>query len=90
MHGSVRSQLLQVQVQVDGNREMSDQHADFAIELNEIGDASVPDRCSARKSFDERSCLERYTPRRPKSIWSQINREHVAMRPPLRARTHRT
>jgi uncharacterized protein YdeI (YjbR/CyaY-like superfamily) len=43
-----------------------------------------------RKSFDERSCLERYTPRRPKSIWSQINREHVAMRPPLRARTHRT
>jgi hypothetical protein len=48
MQGSVRSQLLQVQVQVDGNREMSDQHADFAIELNEIGDASVPDRCSAR------------------------------------------
>jgi hypothetical protein len=46
MQGSVRSQLLQVQVQVDGNREMSDQHADFAIELNEIGDASVPDRCS--------------------------------------------
>ena len=45
MRGSVRSQLLQVQVQVDGNRETSDQHADFAIEL---GDASVPDRCSAR------------------------------------------
>src|SRR5262247_448812 len=31
-----------------------------------------------RKSFDERSYLQRYTPRRPKSIWSQINREHVA------------
>ena len=31
-----------------------------------------------RKAFDERSYLQRYTPRRPKSIWSQINREHVA------------
>ena len=31
-----------------------------------------------RKSFDERSFLQRYTPRRPRSIWSQINREHVA------------
>jgi uncharacterized protein YdeI (YjbR/CyaY-like superfamily) len=31
-----------------------------------------------RKSFDDRSYLQRYTPRRPKSIWSQINREHVA------------
>jgi uncharacterized protein YdeI (YjbR/CyaY-like superfamily) len=31
-----------------------------------------------RKSLDERSFLQRYTPRRPKSIWSQINREHVA------------
>lgn len=31
-----------------------------------------------RKSFDETSYLQRYTPRRPKSIWSQINREHVA------------
>jgi uncharacterized protein YdeI (YjbR/CyaY-like superfamily) len=31
-----------------------------------------------RKSFDESSFLQRYTPRRPKSIWSQINREHVA------------
>jgi uncharacterized protein YdeI (YjbR/CyaY-like superfamily) len=42
-----------------------------------------------RKSFDERSFLQRYTPRGPKSIWSQINRDHVArlvaagrMRPP--------
>lgn len=31
-----------------------------------------------RKAFDERSFLQRYTPRRPRSIWSQINREHVA------------
>jgi uncharacterized protein YdeI (YjbR/CyaY-like superfamily) len=31
-----------------------------------------------RKRFDEESFLQRYTPRRPKSIWSQINREHVA------------
>jgi uncharacterized protein YdeI (YjbR/CyaY-like superfamily) len=31
-----------------------------------------------RKSFDEESFLQRYTPRRGRSIWSQINREHVA------------
>jgi uncharacterized protein YdeI (YjbR/CyaY-like superfamily) len=31
-----------------------------------------------RKSYDEESFLQRYTPRRPKSIWSQVNREHVA------------
>ena len=31
-----------------------------------------------RKSFDERSFLQRYTPRRAKSVWSQVNREHVA------------
>jgi uncharacterized protein YdeI (YjbR/CyaY-like superfamily) len=31
-----------------------------------------------RKAFDERSFLQRYTPRRARSIWSQINREHVA------------
>ena len=31
-----------------------------------------------RKAFDEHSFLQRYTPRRAKSIWSQINREHVA------------
>ena len=31
-----------------------------------------------RKALDERSFLQRYTPRRPKSLWSQINREHVA------------
>src|SRR6188508_2094433 len=30
-----------------------------------------------RKAFDERSYLQRYTPRRAKSIWSQINRGHV-------------
>jgi uncharacterized protein YdeI (YjbR/CyaY-like superfamily) len=31
-----------------------------------------------RKGFDERSFLQRYTPRGRKSTWSQINREHVA------------
>lgn len=31
-----------------------------------------------RKSFDERSFLQRYTPRGPKSHWSQINRDNVA------------
>jgi uncharacterized protein YdeI (YjbR/CyaY-like superfamily) len=31
-----------------------------------------------RKSLDEVSFLQRYTPRRPRSIWSQVNREHVA------------
>jgi len=31
-----------------------------------------------RKSLDERSYLQRYTPRRPRSIWSQINRENIA------------
>ena len=31
-----------------------------------------------RKPFDDRSFLQRFTPRRPKSIWSQVNRDHVA------------
>ena len=31
-----------------------------------------------RKAFDERSFLQRYTPRRARSVWSQINRDHVA------------
>jgi uncharacterized protein YdeI (YjbR/CyaY-like superfamily) len=31
-----------------------------------------------RKAFDERSFLQRYTPRTAKSIWSQINRDHIA------------
>jgi uncharacterized protein YdeI (YjbR/CyaY-like superfamily) len=31
-----------------------------------------------RKAFDERSFLQRFTPRRARSIWSQINRDHVA------------
>jgi uncharacterized protein YdeI (YjbR/CyaY-like superfamily) len=30
-----------------------------------------------RKSFDERSFLQRYSPRGGKSIWSQINRDNV-------------
>jgi uncharacterized protein YdeI (YjbR/CyaY-like superfamily) len=33
---------------------------------------------STRKSFDERSFLQRYSPRGAKSIWSQINRDSVA------------
>ena len=31
-----------------------------------------------RKGFDERSFLQRYTPRGARSIWSQINRDNVA------------
>jgi uncharacterized protein YdeI (YjbR/CyaY-like superfamily) len=31
-----------------------------------------------RKALDERSFLQRYTPRRARSIWSQINRANVA------------
>ena len=31
-----------------------------------------------RKSLDDQSFLQRYTPRRARSIWSQINRDHVA------------
>src|SRR5690349_1074977 len=31
-----------------------------------------------RKPFDDRSFLQRFTPRRPKSIWSQVNRDHIA------------
>ena len=31
-----------------------------------------------RKGFDEHSFLQRYSPRTPKSRWSEINREHVA------------
>jgi uncharacterized protein YdeI (YjbR/CyaY-like superfamily) len=30
-----------------------------------------------RKSFDKQSFLQRFTPRKPKSIWSQVNRDHV-------------
>ena len=31
-----------------------------------------------RKAYDESSFLQRYSPRKPKSIWSQINRDNVA------------
>lgn len=31
-----------------------------------------------KKSFDESSFLQRFTPRKAKSIWSQVNRDHVA------------
>jgi uncharacterized protein YdeI (YjbR/CyaY-like superfamily) len=31
-----------------------------------------------RKSFDDKAFLQRYTPRRPKSVWSQVNRGHIA------------
>ena len=31
-----------------------------------------------KKSFDEISFLQRFTPRKPKSVWSQINKEHIA------------
>jgi uncharacterized protein YdeI (YjbR/CyaY-like superfamily) len=31
-----------------------------------------------RRGYDAESYLQRYTPRRPKSLWSQVNRNHVA------------
>jgi uncharacterized protein YdeI (YjbR/CyaY-like superfamily) len=31
-----------------------------------------------RKGFDERSFLQRFTPRKAKSVWSQINTGHIA------------
>lgn len=31
-----------------------------------------------RKSYDDVSFLQRYTPRRAKSVWSQVNRDNVA------------
>ena len=31
-----------------------------------------------RKGLDEASFLQRFTPRKPKSVWSQINRDNVA------------
>jgi len=33
---------------------------------------------ASRLPFDDKSFLQRFTPRRPKSIWSQVNRDHVA------------
>jgi uncharacterized protein YdeI (YjbR/CyaY-like superfamily) len=31
-----------------------------------------------RKALDDRSFLQRFSPRRPRSVWSQINKEHIA------------
>ena len=31
-----------------------------------------------RKAYDEQSFLQRFSPRRARSVWSQINRQHVA------------
>jgi uncharacterized protein YdeI (YjbR/CyaY-like superfamily) len=31
-----------------------------------------------KKAYDDKSFLQRFTPRRLKSIWSQLNREHIA------------
>ena len=31
-----------------------------------------------RRAYDAQSFLQRFTPRRPKSVWSQVNRERVA------------
>ena len=31
-----------------------------------------------RKGFDDSSFLQRYSPRKPKSVWSQINVDNVA------------
>ncbi len=49
-----------------------------------------------RRSLDEESFLQLYTPRRKRSLWSKINKEHVArltgagrMRPPGQAEVDR-
>ena len=49
-----------------------------------------------RKGLDDKSFLQRYCPRRPKSVWSQINRDNVErmtkaglMRPPGQAEVDR-
>jgi uncharacterized protein YdeI (YjbR/CyaY-like superfamily) len=49
-----------------------------------------------RKGLDDKSFLQRYCPRRPKSVWSQVNRDKVAamteaglMRPPGQAEVDR-
>jgi uncharacterized protein YdeI (YjbR/CyaY-like superfamily) len=31
-----------------------------------------------KKAFDDKAFLLRFSPRRPKSVWSQINRDHIA------------
>ncbi|MEO7192277.1 MAG: YdeI/OmpD-associated family protein [Vicinamibacterales bacterium] len=31
-----------------------------------------------RKSFDEQTFLQRFTPRRPRSVWSQVNRDNIS------------
>lgn len=31
-----------------------------------------------KKSFDERSFVQRFSPRKSRSVWSQVNRDHVA------------
>jgi len=31
-----------------------------------------------RKAYDDKSFLQRFSPRRPKSLWSQVNKTHVA------------
>ena len=31
-----------------------------------------------KKSFDDKAFIQRFSPRRPKSVWSQINRDHIA------------
>ena len=31
-----------------------------------------------KKAFDDKAFIQRFSPRRPKSVWSQINRDHIA------------
>lgn len=33
---------------------------------------------STKYKYDEQSFLQRFSPRKPRSVWSQVNREHVA------------
>ncbi len=54
------------------------------VETLLIGDALDVALCwgwidGQKKGFDERSFLQRFTPRRRRSIWSKVNREKVAV-----------
>ena len=56
------------------NERIKKDYLRFLKEADRKSEATID---GIRKAFDERSYLQRYTPRRAKSIWSQINREHV-------------
>ena len=52
--------------------------ADARAKCSHRGRCAGAGLTASAKAFDDESFLQRYTPRRAQSIWSQINREHVA------------